>query len=485
MSFTIDFTDTSRKMISALVDGSLDPRRPVVILMHGRGGTCADMTAPLTTALYAGTAFNRSATFPLLSDAGVNVSPPVVPVAGFFIDPLLTTVTSWSQALIAAGFTTVTYSQRLQSIATDAADLSNLAQALVQDPRIIHCGFAFVAHSRGGLVVRSFLGSTFGTADMHLDNFMKRTTTLVTLHSPNAGSGLATVAASVDALAAKLQMSIAALGLPPLAPLAALRSEVGDPSLAELAPGSAALAGIAAAEPVRGISYYTFGGNSTKWLRLWANLYTPDSTVPWSAFFGIPIPVFHWTTTPVILGWLLSYESFLPTEILTGPSPGITEIIAILVALAALTPELKDGVGDTLVTDSSARLSFSTHRENPLNHLEALYDPALQGQVIGILSGVGAPLLSGTAIARLHPSARQNVLASYTVTATDSASGIPLTPVSVSVYDAHGVLSCTSSGDSFSYKFVPARIQGDLVWPTVSARFGAPYGTVEVFTGHP
>jgi hypothetical protein len=469
--------------ISAIVDGSLDPRRPVVILMHGRGGTCADMTAPLTR--YAATAFNRSATFPLLSDAGVNFMPPVAPVAGFFIDPLLTTVTSWSQALIAAGFTTVTYSQGLKSIATDAADLSLLAQQLANEPRLANCGFAFVAHSRGGLVVRSFLGSTFGTADPLLDKFMKRTTTLVTLHSPNAGSGLATVAASVDALAAKLQMAIAALGLPPLGFLAALRSEVGDPSLAELAPRSKALAGITAAEPVRGISYYTFGGNSTKWLRLWANLYTPDSAVPWSTFFGIPIPFFHWTTTPMVLGSLLSYGSFLPTEILTGPSPGITEIITILAALAALTPELADGVGDTFVTDSSAHLLFSTHKTNPLNHLEALYDPILQGQVIGILSGVGAPLLSGTAVARLHPSARQNVLVSYTVTAADSVSGIPLTPISVSVYDAHGGLSFTSSGDSFSYKFVPARIQGDLVWPTVSARFAAPYGTIDVFTGHP
>jgi hypothetical protein len=124
-----------------------------------------------------------------------------------------------------------------------------------------------------------------------------------------------------------------------------------------------------------------------------------------------------------------------------------------------------------------------------------LYDPTLQGQVIGILSALGSPLLSGTAVATLHPSARRSVLTSYSVTAVDSVSGIPLTPISVSVHDPHGGLSFTTPGDSFSYAFVPTYFgsfdpethqqEGEWVWPTVSAQFAAPYGAIEVLTGHP
>ena len=484
----------SNNSLEAIVDGALDPRLPVVILMHGLGGSSADMTAPLSSR--GGVAFNRSAGYPLYSDAGVHFTPPVAPVNGFFIDPLLTTVTSWKSALKAAGFTTVTYSQNLQSIAADAADLASLAKALATCACLADCGFAFVAHSRGGPVVRSFLASAIGSSDMDLTGFMARTTTLITLHSPNAGSSLATDAAAVDAVAAQLQMAITAMGLPPFAPLAALRSAVGNTALVELAVGSAALAAISAAEPVAGIAYHTFGGNSTNWVRLWANVFTPDSMISPLAFLGFPLPFFHWGTTPVELGSLLNPASFFPVELLVGPIPVLTEAIATLVTLAALAPELADGLGDTLVTDISARLPFSlTHTTNQLNHLEALYDPTLQRQVIGILSGLGSPLFSGTALATLHPSARRGVLTNYSVTAVDSVTGISLTPSSVSVRDPHGGLLFTSPGASFSFKFAPAYIgsfdpdthrrEGEWVWPTVAAQFSAPYGTVGVFTGHP
>src|SRR5205823_364724 len=48
-------------------------------------------------------------------------------------------------------------------------------------------------------------------------------------------------------------------------------------------------------------------------------------------------------------------------------------------------PELATG-GDILTTDTGARLPYSPHRTNPLNHAEALWDPNLQQQVLGTLS---------------------------------------------------------------------------------------------------
>jgi hypothetical protein len=481
--------------MNAVVEGPRDLRLPVVILMHGLGGTSADMTAPLTTR--GGFAFNQSGGFALYNDAGVHLTPPLTPVASFFIDPPLTAVTSWKDALVAAGFTTVTYSQTQASIAGDVTDLTGLAVALAGDSDLAGFSFAFVAHSRGGLVVRSFLASASrAITPLALAAFMARTTTLITLHSPNAGSGLATVAGSVNGLAARLQLAVAAMGLPPLAPLATLRSVVGTSAQLELTPGSATLAGIAAAEPVPGIAYHTFGGTSTNWLRLWANVYTPDSWIPPLSFVGIPLPIFQWGTSSVVLGSLLNYGSFLPTDLLVGPTPVITETTAALAALAALTPELTPGLGDTFVTDARSRLPFSTtHTTNPLHHLEALYDPTLQRQVIAILSGLRTPLFAGRAIVTLHPfPARPDVSTNYTVTAIDSVSGIPLIPFSVSVRGSDGGMLLMNLGASFTFTFVAQHtgITGgsathrgvfDVAWPRVDALFGGHYGTVSVPIG--
>jgi hypothetical protein len=490
VTFPITLSDGT----SATVDGppAFDLSLPVVILMHGLGGTSADMTAPLTN--YPAAAFDRSAGFSLYNDAGVHLTPPVTPVAGFFIDPVLSTVTSWNTALKAAGFTTVTYNQSGPLIANDVTQLSLLAAALASESKLAGATFAFVAHSRGGLVVRSFL--TAAIRSPALAGFMTRTTTLITLHSPNAGSGLTTVAASVNALAARLQMAIAMIGLPPLGALATLRLVVGNPSQVELAPGSMTLAGIAAGEPVPGITYHTFGGTSTDWVRVWANVFTPESMVPALAFLGLPLPFFHWSTSSVVVGSLLNYGSFVPTEVLVGATPVVTETMAILAALEAATPELAPGVGDTFVTEASARLPFSaTHTTKPLNHLEALYDPALQREVIEILLRLRSPLFSGMAIATLHPfPAHRSVSTPYTVTVVDALSGVPLTPQSITVRGPHGVL-LTRPASSFTFKFVPEQLiaidpdtrhpVSEQVWPSVQAQLGSPYGTVGVPTGLP
>jgi hypothetical protein len=77
---------------------------------------------------------------------------------------------------------------------------------------------------------------------------------------------------------------------------------------------------------------------------------------------------FHWETAP---------------QALPSPVSGIS-------ALGLLAPELRDTVGDLLVTDARSHLPGElSHKSNRLNHAEALWNPALQGQVI-------AALLAGT-----------------------------------------------------------------------------------------
>jgi hypothetical protein len=426
--FTVPLGDgITSVVIDGDVNGVLDASLPLVVLLHGLGGTSADMTAPLTSR--GAVAFNRTATFPPYRDEGLRFTPPLVPVARFYADPPATAVTSWRDALNAAGFATATYTQNGGLIGASAAQLATFASGpLSIDPRLSGLQIAFVGHSRGGVIARSFLVSA--STNPALAPFLARVTSLITLHTPHLGSGLAGAAVTVDGLAARLQATIASAGLAPLGVLAMLRSVTGSPTLPELAPGSAVLSGIAAGEPVPGIAYHTFGGTSTAALRVWADVYTPDSTFPLPL---VPLPLFHWGSTPVPMGAPLDVASFAPTALL-APMPFVTELLTLLGALAATTPELAPGAGDVLVSNASAHLPFSaTRTANPLNHAEALWDPTLQSQVIAVLVRLRTPLVSGRATTRISPYPALLTPATHVVTAADAVTGVPLKSGSVAV----------------------------------------------------
>jgi len=434
----------------ALVEGPLDSSLPLVLLVPGMGGTVADLTAPLTR--LGGIAFDKTATFPAYTDAGFNPIPPLVPVAGWFGDPPLASVTSWRDALLAAGFSTVSYEPAAPG-GTMAPNISQLvgfaAGALSTDDRVKGLPLAILAHSRGGLVARALVNGARGNPA--LAGFLGRVKALITLHSPHAGSGLAGLATRVDAMAASLQTMLAVMGQPPSPLLAMLRAFVGNPALAELAPGSPALTALAAGEPVPGLAYHTFGGTSTVAMRLWQRVYTPDSYLP----LPVPFPLFHWGTTPAPFGSLLDAASFVPSQILL-PLPAMTEAITLLASVAAALPELRNGSGDILVSDAAAHLPFSTSRTtNPLNHLEALYDPLLQRQVITILALLRVPPPQHRAVTAISPFPASTTLASHVVSATDAGNGQPLAG-DVIVTNALGrVVMQSRVGQAFSFGFAP------------------------------
>lgn len=478
---------------NALVQGPLDPSLPLVILLPGFGATAADMTAPLSTRSYA--AFDKNASFPY-ADAGLQISPPLTPVAGYFSDPTLASVTSWDDALLAAGFSTVSYepAQPVGLIGPNVTQLASFAAgSLSTDARVSRLPLAILAHSRGGLVARALLGGA--GANPALAAFMTRMRAVITLHSPHMGSSLATLAGMVDTVVARVQMMIATLGLAPLPQLTTLRAFVGSPAIAELAPGSATLNAIAAAEPVPGIAFHTFGGNSTVLMRLWQRAYTPDSYLP----LPLPIPLFHWGTAGVPLGFLLNAATFLPSQILL-PLPVMTEAIAAMATLAGLAPELADGQGDFLVTDASAHLPFSASRTtNALNHAEALWDPTLQVQVISLLAGLRVILPSHRARAAIAPFPASEVAANHVVTATDTVTGADV-PGVVSVTDASGreVLSARTGPPGFGFAFKPTLqrtrvfdpetrhwvIETNEIFPSVRVKFDdASYASVGVDLG--
>jgi hypothetical protein len=335
--FTIPLGDGTTQ---AQVDGSLDPSLPLVVLLHGFGGTLDDMTNPI--AHYGNLAFDRSAVIPALTYRGLGTPPPL-PVHSFFIDSPATSLTSWVQALTAAGFSTLSYRQTGATIAPNVVQLKALATGpLSSDSRLSGLRIAFVAHSRGGIIARSFLASA--RTDPALASFLNRVISLVTLHSPNLGTGLANIANGIDALlAAFAGMGVSAPGWPTM-----LRSLTADPAFPEVAVGSTVLAGIAAMEPVPSISYHTFGGTSTTFARVWANVNAPPIPTP------IPF-VFALNTFPQLIGVPLDARSFIPVAVLSGLPP-VIEMVTAVNLLAASSPELATGRGDLIVSDARARL---------------------------------------------------------------------------------------------------------------------------------
>jgi hypothetical protein len=361
------------------------------------------------------------------------------------------------------------------------------------DPALAPLRVAFVAHSRGGLVARAFLRAA--TTNPAMSGFLARTRMLITLHSPHLGSGVATLAVTVDGLLASIQSSLAVLGTP--APfVAGLRTLVLNPSRAELAIG-APTAVIAPGEPVPGIAYHTFGGVSTVFSRLWARAFTPDSYFP----LPVPWPFFHWATSSLFIGAPLDAASLAPLVGVLAPVPGVVALATATATLVATTPELAPGAGDILVSDARARLPFAaSHTTNPLNHLEALYDPGLHSQVVTLLSSLRIatppppPPVTSTAVVRITPYPARAGSMSHTVTAKDATTGASIAGT-VTVRTAAGAVGLTVPvGQPFTYSFAPRRTrvraqdgiwEWELTFPWATASLAAPYGTVGVDLGLP
>jgi hypothetical protein len=473
----------------AVVEGPLDPSLPLVLLIPGMGGTAADMTSPLSARAYA--AYDKTASYPPYSHAGFNIVPPVIPVAGYFGDPPITSVTSWKDALVSAGFSTVSYEPSAPNgtLAQNVAQLTGFAAgSLTSDSRVNQLQVAILAHSRGGIVARAVLAGI--RTNPAIAAFVGRTKALVTLHSPHQGSSLATVAMNVDAMAAKLQEALAVLNQPSPDLLSMLRAYAGNPAFAELAPGSPQLSTISAMEPVAGIAYHTFGGTSTLVQRLWQRAYTPDSFIP----LPLPFPLFHWATTPLPLGTLLDPGTFVPSQILL-PLPLMTEAIALMAQLASSLPELRNGAGDILVADAAAHLPFSASRTtNALNHAEALWDPMLQRQVLAILAQFHIPAPRHEARASISPYPASTALANHVVSAHDVQTGVALAG-DVAITSALGaVVMRARTGEAFQFGFKPTRRRVfdpetrtwtvELVYPTVRVTFDdQSYHAVDVDIG--
>lgn len=296
--------------------GPLEPGVPLVILLHGFAGDLASLTRP-----------GRDRT-------------------------------SWRDALLAAGYSTLSYRQAapLGTLEPNVEQLLGVATGpLSTEDRLRRLPLVVLAHSRGGLLARAFLDRAAAQPAVH--GVLDRIERVITLHSPHQGSGLAGLTVRMDATARRLQTLVGSLGLRP-AVLAALCALSASPAVAELAPGSPLLRTLASRTPPAGAAWHTFGGISADLSRMQSLLSSAEGS----------------DRRPV------------PARI--ARTRGLGELLGVLDRLALLTPALRDGEGDLVVADTCARLPFAAgHTVNRLTHIEALGDPGLHAQVIELLGG--------------------------------------------------------------------------------------------------
>ncbi|WP_029136012.1 esterase/lipase family protein [Nakamurella lactea] len=344
---------------------------PVVVLLHGNNGDINDMRDPGATS----SPYNyRRIAEETPRDHGWHWYPNLGGIWGFSTGQLMP-VKGWEPSLVDAGYPTVNYSQvdHRDRLTRPAAELRALLTALDAHPMSQDRDVVIVAHSRGGVLARLVLVDLQRDADagsVEAARVLSRVTKLVTLHTPNAGSGLANMAIETsrrlmesDARTAGSWLFNAInpvywflIGRHIDALIDMIRAETDAPAYEDFRIGSPTLAALAAAEPVPGIEYYSFGGTTPflSWLGVWQ--LSPLAAVPQGH-----TPPFHWES---------KYRNLtrIPPE------------------MGGLPPELTYGEGDVLVSAARAHLPFSVRTDNSLNHAQVLWDPTVKLQVMSFLT---------------------------------------------------------------------------------------------------
>lgn len=350
-----------------IVAGRFDA--PVVVLIHGIGGTAQHWTDPVSMPVDETWLFDLAAPPPSTA-SGLAWSPPYQEGS----------VTSWARTLGEQGMTAVTWSQRrpndlLEYATVEASALLSALEAHLFAPYEQDAGAAglpplvLLCHSRGGLVARAAMKALGAVGLPHLR-------VVVTLCTPHAGSYMPRLADDYDN---SLRASVDFHGLTAALPaflavrIEPLLTEVADqvragllhrfgalimgPGYDELLPGSATLTALAVGEePLPGVRYYSFGGSNPAFVRFYLGEAGQRLVLP--------------EVSPLLVAEL----SRLP------------EVAARYGGLA----ELSQGDSAVALARSSWPASFGVgnyHQVIFLNHMQALVAPALQTAVLALLRG--------------------------------------------------------------------------------------------------
>jgi acetyl esterase/lipase len=280
---------------------------------------------------------------------------------------------NWFDYLVQQGFTVAAWTQPAGTFATAYPSAQAALTQFANDTAAMNSAspppIVLIGHSRGGLLIHQLL------RDPTMANLVSRIRWVITVHTPHHGSE---VAETPQILAQETAGLFAALDLPAdvVRALEGLAQQTLSPlnqliyqNEKELAPNSQLIQGLLTNDtPVPGVKYYTFGGTSPMAVRLYTWLFTPGSALPQAKDLEV---YFNWQANPAEVGPVSPLLNRVPPAM----------------------PEITPGQGDILVSDQSARLPYSIHQTDQLNHVEVLWNRALQQQVASILSAPLVPTL--------------------------------------------------------------------------------------------
>jgi pimeloyl-ACP methyl ester carboxylesterase len=357
--------------------------RPAILLFHGNGNDGQAWTKPSVTAPNIEGIFYEYADFRHTPD-DKRLGEEDKPNVGFYkigrSEPLNPDPGNWWDFLVRQDFTVATWDQAGSSFDDAYASAKKAFAELVNDTANLNPvpHIALIGHSRGGLLIRKLLKESPAVPGVD------RVRWVVTLHSPHHGSDMARAwseiaAEVVDLVDTRIPGSIPGPfgNVPITGPIRAeLKKIVAEqfrflnkmskygmadndrelmtdgPLVQDIARGEAAL---------RGVKYYTFGGDTPTYFKLYVWVFDLNSSVP--QFKGTKM-YYVWRVRAVEL------------PVISPMLDGVRDF----------TPEITPGKGDGFVTDKSAQLPFSIHEKTHLNHMEVLWDKRLQLKVLGLLT---------------------------------------------------------------------------------------------------
>jgi pimeloyl-ACP methyl ester carboxylesterase len=335
--------------------------REVVLLLHGLGGNKSEWSFPAWRSYHWNHAGN-----PEERESDNHLLPPLSPwelIPEFSLSDLREDVPCWSGILKALGHTIINYSQDGPQEVVDVplAQLEERIAPFVRDEVLTGTlagkRVTLLCHSRGGILARAYLRRHPEAAE-----WIGRVITLCSPHqgtlAPNAKQRLMDAAAVLDPLSV----------LPLISGLNRITGLIAESAGAQqLLPDDPIFDDLALPAELPDIQFFTFGGTSVRYFRIYSWHYTPDSYVP--NFGDFPDIRFDWTQFPIEVPFASPVMECLPDLIVED--------------------EQDEGEGDGLVSDERARLPGATHVSLPISHAEALWDEAPFAQVAELL---GTPL---------------------------------------------------------------------------------------------
>lgn len=342
---------------------------PVVVLVHGLAVSEKIWTEPENETLFAGLIpFRRLVADvdrpPQSVDKGVHDRPPLAPIAGMAFSP-----SRWDgdekpsglwQALLEAGYATVTWSQREPKglIALAVEELAHVMDLLEQ--RFSGRRIVLVGHSRGGLVIRRYLDSC--------PEGRAKIAGVIGLGVPHRGSRLASAGIILSPVLAFVR-GVAALGENNRSLstrmedfVSRLNRSLQSEGFLELVPDSPFITGLRD-EKYPGMRHVSVIGTLARYTRVYLLKYDEESYVRGADGFRYRL---------------------VPRELFTIPDTFVEKIPSTLVPR-----ELVEGEGDGQVSVESARLQWADEEYRfPVNHAEMVVDQRVHRVVLDELKKI-------------------------------------------------------------------------------------------------